>query len=120
MKAPKFERNKLLRLLRTHGISYTFKRSEINKFKEPTGEAVSVATIQGVFHETTQHVSIVASDAASVKSKQTPYILTLYEAAKDLQQGDYTIINGKTYTVNDAVDIGNFHIAVDISLEVTV
>lgn len=116
MKAPKFERNKIQRLLNTSGVEYTFKRDIVDEFREATGTADSM-TLVGVYHETTQHVSVVGTDAASVQSKQTPYILTLYEYGKDIKQGDYTFIDGVKYTVTGANDVNKWHIAVDISLE---
>lgn len=118
MKSPIFELNKIRRLIRTSGVEYAFLRDGLDEFKEPI-EAVSVATIKGVFHQTTQHISVVASDAASVQTKQTPYILALYDDAKEVQQGDYTYIRGKRYTVNGVLDVNNWGIALDISLEVT-
>lgn len=119
MQAPKFELNKIRRLINTAGVNYTFERAKLDEFKEPAGYA-PIAVIKGVFHQTTQHVSIIASDASSVQSKQTPYILTLYEDAKDLQQGDMVQINGMEYTVTGMLNINNWDIAIDISLEHTV
>lgn len=119
MKAPKFELNKISRLIRVQGLEYTFSRDKLDDYKEPTG-AVSATTIRGVFHQTTQHISVVGADAASVQSKQSPFILVLYSDAKDIQQGDYTVINGVKYLVNGLVDIGNWNIAIDISLEAVV
>lgn len=120
MKAPKFELNKISRLIRVQGVEYNFQRRKLNEFNEPTEEAVSVAIVKGVFHQTTKYISIDVADAASVQSKQVPFILALYNDAKDLKQGDFTIINGIKYSVNGLTDIGNWNIAIDISLEATV
>lgn len=120
MKPPKFELNKISRLIRTSGVEYTFNRAKLNEFREPTTEEVSTTTVKGVFHETTSHISVVSSDSSSVKSKQVPYILTLYDAAKGLAQNDYVFINGKKYIVTGLVNIGNWNIVVDISLEAVV
>lgn len=119
MKPPKFELNKISRLIRTSGVEYTFNRAKLNEFREPT-EEVSITTVKGIFHETTSHISVVSSDSSSVKSKQVPYILALYDAAKDLAQTDYVFINGKKYIVTGLVNIGNWNIVVDISLEAVV
>ena len=120
MKTPKFEQNKVSRLIRTAGVEYEFKRDSLNEFKEPTGEAVSVAVVKGVFHQFTEHISITGADAASVQSKQVPYILALYADAKDIKQGDYTVINGTKYLVNGVNDVMNWNIVIDISLEAVV
>lgn len=119
MKAPKFELNKISRLIRVQGIEYTFSRDKLDDYKEPTG-AVSATTIKGVFHQYTQHISIVGAGAASIQQKNTPFIIALYSDAKDIKQGDYTVINGVKYLVNGLVDIGNWNIAIDISLEAVV
>lgn len=119
MKRPCFELNKVRRLIKVQGVSYVFKRDGLNEFKEPT-EAVSEMTVKGVFHQYTQHISIVSSDAASVQQKNTPYILALYDEAKILAQDDYVVINEAKYKVTGLTDIGNWGIAIDISLEVVV
>ena len=119
MKAPVFERNKLSRLIKTQGLSYTFKRHKLNEFKEPTEEA-SATTVRGVFHQTTQHISVVGADASSVQNKFSPFILALYPEAKSIHQGDSVEINGIKYLVNGLNNIGNWDIAVDISLEAVI
>ena len=119
MKAPVFERNKLSRLIRVHGLSYTFKRNKLNEFKEPT-EEVSATTVRGVFHQTTQHISVVGADASSIQNKFSPFILALYSEAKGIQQGDFVEVNGVKYLVNGLNDIGNWNIAIDISLEAVI
>lgn len=116
MKAPTFELNKIRRLIRVAGLPYTFQRDVINEFKEPTGETTSIE-VKGIFHEITQHIAIVAEDSASVRDKNTSYILALYSDAKDIQQRDFVVISGRKYYVNGVRDINNWHIAVDISLE---
>lgn len=116
MKAPKFELNKVARLIRTQGLPYEFRRDSLNEYKEPTGTA-SVIKVHGVFHEQIQHLTLTEADAASVRQKQSPYILALYSEANGLMQGDYVLINGKKYTVNGLNDISNWNIAIDISLE---
>lgn len=116
MKAPVFEKNKLSRLIRVHGLPYIFKRPKLNEFKEPTEEA-SATTVRGVFHQTTQHISVVGADASSVQSKFSSFILALYSEAKDIQQGDTVKVNDTEYSVNGLNNIGNWNIAIDISLE---
>lgn len=119
MKAPRFELNKIRRLINVNGILYTFKRDMVDDFKEVTG-AVSEMTVKGVFHQTTQHISVVGSDAASVQQKSSPYILALYADAECLAQGDHVVINGVKYKVTGLTDVNNWNIAIDISLEAVV
>ena len=119
MKAPKFEKSKISRLIKAQGLSYTFNRDELNEFKEPTG-AVSAMTVHGVFHQQAQHITVISADAASVQQKQSPFVLALYDEARNIHQGDYVFINGVRYNVNGLTDIGNWNIAIDISLEAVV
>lgn len=119
MQAPKFELNKIRRLIRVQGVQYTFYQDELNDFNEPTG-GTSAITVQGIFHQTTSHVTVVASNASSVQTKPSPYILTLYTEAEGIRQGDYLTIDGTRYKVNGLTDVNNWHIATDISLEVVV
>lgn len=119
MRAPVFEHNKIKRLIDTQGLSYTFKRYKLNEFKEPTKEA-SATTVRGVFHQTTQHISVVGADASSVQNKFSPFILALYPEAKGVKQGDFVEINNMKYLVNGLNNIGNWNIAVDISLEAVI
>jgi hypothetical protein len=44
-------------------------------------------------------------------------ILCLYEDGKDIEAGDIVFINEKQYNVTGALDIQNFSVALDISLE---
>lgn len=119
MRTPKFERNKMRRFILTNGACYIFKRDEVDDYKEPTG-AVSETTVRGVFHQHISHVALVGSDAASVPSKQTPYIMVLYDETLDIRIGDYTIIDGIRYNVNGLNDINHWNVVTDISLEAVV
>lgn len=117
MKALAFELNKLRRVIRVQGFSYTFKRDVLNDMNEPTGEETNVAVLRGVFHETTQHIAVTGSDAASIQSKQVPAIMALYDDAKAIQQGDHVDIGDRVYTVTGVLDVNKWGIAADISLE---
>lgn len=119
MKAPKFEQNKVARLIRVQGVKYVFERPKLDDFKEPTGET-EATELKGVFHQTTNHITVVGTDASSVQNKQSPAILALYEDAKGLKQDDVVVINGTKYLVTGLLDIGNWNIVMDISLEAIV
>lgn len=119
MKTPRLQAHKLERLIKVHGVCYTFKRDKLDEFKEPSG-AVSEMTVRGVFHQLTQHISIVSSDAASVQQKNSPYIIALYCDAQCLEQGDKVTINGTKYKVNALTDIAGWNLAMNISLEAVV
>lgn len=55
-----------------------------------------------------------------VQSKKVPTILTLKENAIGIEQGDYTEIAGNKYKVTGVLDVQNYGIVVDISLEMEV
>lgn len=119
MKVPKFERNKIQRVIRTNGMEYTFYRDGTDDFGEPTDE-VEKTIVKGIFHQTTQHIEITAGNSASVQRKQVPYILAMYSVAKGIKQGDYTVIDGIRYNVTGLIDYQHWNIAMDISLEAVV
>lgn len=119
MKIQSFERNKISRLIRVQGIKYVFERPKLSEFKEPTGETITIE-LRGVFHQTTNHITVVGTESSSIKSKQSPAILALYDEAKGLKQDDIVVINGTKYLVTGLLDIENWNIAIDISLEAIV
>lgn len=119
MKTPRFQRHKMVRFINVNGVEYTFKREELDSFKEPTG-AVSETTVKGVFHQHISHIALVGSDAASIQSKQTDYILVLYEDAQFIKEGDFVEIDGKRYNVNGLNNINFWDVVTDISLEAVV
>lgn len=117
MKRPKFERNKINRLIKTYGETLIFERDELNDLKEPTGEKEQIP-VNGLFHQEVGHVTVLAQDSASLQTKPSPYVLALYEDGSKVKQGDMVSIGDNTYTVAGVTDFGNWGIAVDISLEV--
>ena len=112
----KFESAKLKRLINTNGEEYTFKRDGMNFYNEPeTGKVI--VTLKGMYHETTDRINIVATEAAQVQTKKKPYILAHLDKTKDIAQGDYVEINGKRYTVNGVDDFNLWGVFAEISLE---
>lgn len=119
----KFEAYKLRRELKRIGKEFEFERPKLNAFKEPTNETTPIAKLTGLYHEyngggMSSGVSVAASDAAQVRSKKTPMILCLYEDAKTLKLGDTVKINSKELKVTGVVNIQEWNIIADISLEV--
>lgn len=114
----KFEAYKLRRELKRVGTEYEFKRAKLNNFKEPTNESVLAGKLTGLYHEQNSHVSITTSDATQTRTKKVPMILCLYEDAKTLKLGDTVKINSKELKVTGIVNIQEWNIIADISLEV--
>ena len=114
---PSFERQKLLRFIKTNGKEYTFTKAGVDRFGEPSDIAKTVC-LPGVYHETEVYVSVSADTAAAVKTKPQSMIMCLMEDAANLEDGMTVTISGKLYTVKDRRDVNNFGVACDISLEV--
>ena len=115
-----FEAYKIKRELKRSGIDYEFKRSGVNDFGEPVGEPTVVGTIRGLYHEQNSSVQVTTGDTTQVRTKKIPMILCLYEDAASLvlQVGDELKINNKTLKVIGVVNIQEWNIIADISLEV--
>jgi len=115
-----FEAYKIKRELKRSGIDYEFKRSGVNDFGEPVDEPIVVGTIRGLYHEQNSSVQVTTGDTTQVRTKKIPMILCLYEDAASLvlQVGDELKINNKTLKVTGVVNIQEWNIIADISLEV--
>lgn len=106
------------RAIKTHGQDFIFKRAELDINNEPTDRYNTVATIQGLFHQTRGYITKNTNDGTQSRSKPQPQILTLLsEGSKLLLLGDELEYNQKRYTVTGVDDINNLGIALDISLE---
>ena len=116
----KFEAYKIKRELKRSGIEYEFERSGVNDFGEPVGEPIVVGTVRGLYHEQNSNIQITTGDTTQVRTKKIPMILCLYEDAASLvlQVGDELKINNKTLKVTGVVNIQEWNIIADISLEV--
>ena len=116
----KFEAYKIQRELKRSGIEYEFKRAKRNEFNEPIDELNDIGKLRGLYHEQNGSVQITTGDTTQTRTKKIPMILCLYEdiASLVLQVGDIVKINSKTFKVTGIVDIQEWNIISDISLEV--
>lgn len=120
----KFEAYKLRRELKRIGREYEFKRAVLDDFGEPTGDEVNVCELTGIYHEQNGYIKTSINSAAQtggmtqVRTKKIPMILCLYEDATLIKMGDIIKFNSKTYVVNGVVNIQEWNIISDISLEV--
>lgn len=114
----KFEAYKIRRELKKVGTEYKFKRAKLNDFKEPTDENELAGKLLGLYHEQNSYVSVTVSDATQTRTKKVPMILCLYEDAKTLKFGDIVEINSKKLKVTGIVNIQEWNIIADVSLEV--
>ena len=115
-----FEVYKVKRELKRSGIEYQFKRKGKNDFGEPTDELEEVGTLKGLYHEENSNIQIVTNDTTQVRTKKIPMILCLYEdaASLSLKIGDVVYFGGKTFEVTGVVNIQEWSIIADVSLEV--
>ena len=116
----KFEAAKLKKELKTSGSNYEFKRLKVNDFGEPIGDSEVVTTIKGLYHEQNSNVQITTGETTQIRTKKIPMILCLYDDAAlvALKVGDVVKINSKTFKVTGVVNIQEWNIIADISLEV--
>lgn len=116
-----FEAYKLKRELKRSGIDYEFKRKEKNQFGEPDDSKQSsvVGSLVGIYHEQNSNVEITTGDTTQVRTKKIPMILCLYEDAASLalSVGDTVVINDKTFKLSGIVNVQEWNIIADISLE---
>lgn len=114
----KFEAYKIRREIKKSGKEYEFRRPVLNDFKEPIDEHVFVTKFMGLYHEQNGSVSITTGDTTQVRSKKIPMILCLFEDANLIKVHDIVKINSKTFKVTGVVNIQEWNIIADISLEV--
>lgn len=115
-----FEGYKIAREIKRSGSEYSFKRSGVNKFKEPTADEIVVGSINCLYHEQNSNIQIVTGETTQTRTKKIPMLLCLYSDIQNigLKVGDITYINGKKFNVTGVVNVQEWGIVGDISLEV--
>lgn len=122
----KFEAYKLEREIKRSGVTFTFKRYQLNEYKEPEGEPEEVGSIQGLYHETNSQVTQILADGSVTRTKKQPALLCLAEDYNKLQvdNGDIVEVSDdaphslkRTLKFVGAVDIANWGIIIDMSFE---
>lgn len=120
MHSAAFQLSKVRRLIRTQGKVFYFSKPGRNEFGEPNGETVS-HEIQGVFHEALGFASGYAtkttSEDTTIRKKDFPMVLTLWESLGELRHTDVLIFNGKSYRVNEIKNVAEANLIANISLE---
>lgn len=120
MKAPVFLKNKIKKQLDRNGLVYEFIKITKDEFNQNT-ESEETLSIKGIYHETNSFIKLNETDAGSVQRKKSPMILTLLdEQSKLIKQGDILYINEIKYTVSGILDIQNYGVILDISLDMEV
>ena len=70
----------------------------------------------GILHSTNSYINKTVSEAAQIKSKKIPMILTDVKNIKLLKENDRIELNNAVYEINDINDVNDMHIMFDISL----
>ena len=115
-----FEAYKIKRELKRSGIVYEFRRPEKNDFNEPIDNLIVIGAIKGLYHEQSGSIKVTTGDVTQTRTKKIPMILCLHDdtASLKLQIGDIVKINKNTYKVTGIVNVQEWNIVSDISLEV--
>lgn len=116
----KFEAYKIARELKRSGIDYIFQRYGTNTFGEPTDQLNDIGKLKGLYHEQNSSIQITTGEAVQIRTKKVPTILCLYENVKalELKVGDIVCINSSIFNVAGIVNVQEWNIVADISLEV--
>lgn len=111
-----FLKNKIERQLDINGVEYTFDVVKEDKYKQlkESGEKV---TIIGLYHESLSYQTINAKEGAKVIKKMQAMILTLQEYAEKLNIGYKLSVNDRRYKISGIVNVQNYSVAAEISLE---
>lgn len=114
-----FETYKLRRELARSGKTFKFTRRELNDFGEPTGSSEELGSLRGLYHEQNSNIQITTGETTQTRTEKIPMILCLAEDAKPLrlQTGDIVEINKRIFLVTGIVDIQEWDLIFDISLE---
>lgn len=122
----KFELYKFRRELRRNGKDYTFRRRKLNQFNEPAGDLEDVLTIRCLYHEVSSFKTTSTGDSSTTVTEKQPMLLCAVEDVKGgrLEIGDFIEVDDSVYGDKKVlrfvgvVDIQNYGILADISLEV--
>lgn len=118
----KFEAYKVNREIKRSGSSYEFSRSLENEFGEPeTGvDPQDIGTLKALYHEENSNIQFQNGENVITRTKKIPMLLCLYDSwtSLGLKVGDFTFINGKKFVVTGCVNVQEWSIIADVSLEV--
>lgn len=114
-----FEAYKIRREIKRSGETYTFMRPSLNEFGEPSGDETEVGSLRGLYHEQNSNVQLTTGDTTQIRTKKLPMILCIYDDAKslNLQLGDKLYLNDRILKVVSLVNIQEWNIIGDLSLE---
>lgn len=116
----KFEVYKIKRELKKSGKSFVVCVDNKNAFGSPVdGEPKVIGTFTGIYHEENGYISVSTGETTQTRSKKTPMILCLWEdiSVLNFEAGTFIMINNKKYNITGIVNIQNWSLIADVSLE---
>lgn len=116
----KFEAYKIKREIRRSGCNYNILRKGVNEFGEPISDIQYVGNINALYHEENSNIQITTGDTTQVRTKKIPMLLCIYDDFDEIEfsVGDFVEINSKVFKVTGIVNIQEWGIIGDVSLEV--
>lgn len=114
----KFEAYKIRREIKRSGNDFIFYRSIKNDYGEPSSEKEIIAVVSGLYHEQSNYISIKTGETTRYRTKKTPMLLCEYSDVVSLKADDFMILNENKYTVTKKINVQEWNIISDISLEV--
>lgn len=115
----RFEAYKLKRELQRSGKQFELRRSLLNEFGEPECESETVGFATGIYHEQNSNIQITTGDTTQIRTKKIPMILLAHDdvAKLEIKTGDFVMINGRKFNVVGIVNVQEWNIVADMSLE---
>lgn len=116
----KFEAYKIKREIKRSGNEYEIYRYAKNEFGEPISDIQYVGNINALYHEENSNIQITTGDTTQIRTKKIPMLLCIYEDFNSIEfsVGDFVEINSKVFKVTGIVNIQEWSIIGDVSLEV--
>lgn len=118
----RFEAYKVRREIVRSGRLLDMFRSYKNEFGEPDKrfDPMNLGVLSAIYHEENSNVQFQNGENVITRTKKIPMLLCLYDSwqSMKLQAGDFTFINGKKFVVTGCVNVQEWSIIADISLEV--
>lgn len=118
-----FEAYKIAREIKKSGVHNVFYREQKNEFGEPAEGVetrLTIGALNSLYHEQSGYVQIAVADGVQYRTKKLPMLMSLYEDVKylGLQVGDYCVIDNRKYKITNILNLYNWDILCDLSLEV--
>jgi len=118
-----FEAYKIAREIKKSGVHNVFYREQKNEFGEPADNPetrLTIGALNSLYHEQSGYVQVSVADGVQYRTKKLPMLMSLYDDVKylGLQVGDYCIIDNRKYKITNILNLYNWSILCDLSLEV--